>query len=203
MKTLLAGIAAAVFLLSVLAPTALATIPTNSDVVITCGASYTPCPTTSFPINMTTTISFCMSNGVSGVIWNTNSGHGTSGLEVKSPGTVLPLNPYGATTAWTYTPAAFATIPACGSGHYTVVFGNGASGWAKLSGPTVPSSYEGGTYTIDLNYKQSNSLTHQTAFFDATTTVPTPEFALPVIAVAATSLLGLALLRKKFVKLPA
>jgi len=202
MKTLLAGIAAAVFVLSIVAPT-MATIPTNADVVITCGASYTPCPTTHFPINGTITINFCMSNGASGTIWNTNSGHGTSGLEVKSPGTKLFLNPYGATTAWTYTPAAFASIPACGKGYYTAVFGNGASGWAKLSGPSVPLSYEGGTYTVDLNYKQSNTLTHGTAFFDASTYIPTPQFTIPVIAVAATSLLGLALLRKRYVKLPA
>jgi hypothetical protein len=225
MKRALASIALAFLLASVVGP-AFATIPMNSDIVITCGPTDTPCPTTSVPIGGTATINMCMTNGQTGLIWNTNSGLGTSGLLIKSPGGKSTVDPTGATTAWTYAPAAFVFLPACNgqplpsvcptppvvkgtnqalectNGEYSVHFGAGASGWVRLSGPNVGETAEGGTYTVDVNYKQGNTITHRTAFFDASTYFPTPEFGLPAIAVAGISLLGLVLLRKKVVKVP-
>jgi hypothetical protein len=204
MKKVIAGIAVAIFALAVVAPTfATATIPTNADLVVTCGVSASPCYENLIPVGGVATFNFCMSNGVTGVIWNTASGLGTSGLEVKSPGGVSSGDPTGAVTAWTYTPAAFQVIPACGSGEYSVQFGQGTSGWVKLSGPTVAQTSESGSYTIDVDYKQGTTVQTLHAFFDVKVTVPTPEFSMPLVAVAATSLVGLALLRKKFVKVPA
>jgi hypothetical protein len=201
MMKLLAGVALAVFALAIVAPTfATSTIPTNADVVITCGVVATPCYETLIPVNGVAVFNFCMSNGATGVIWNTASGLGTSGLEVKSPGGASSVDPTGAVTAWTYTPAAFQVIPACGSGEYSVQFGQGTAGWVKLSGPTVGQTSESGTYTIDLDYKQGTSIESLHAFFDAQVTVPTPEFSLPLVAVVATSLFGMALLRRKYVK---
>jgi hypothetical protein len=170
LNRLIVPVAIAVLLLSFVGP-AFATTPTNADVVITCGASYKPCSMVSVPMGGVQTISFCMSNGAVGVIWNSNSGLGTSGLEVKSPGGKSFVDPTGAVTAWTYTPAAFVVIPACGSGHYTVSFGAGTPGWTRLSGPNVAQSAEQGPYTVDLNYKQGTSLLALTAFFDASVLV--------------------------------
>lgn len=204
MKKMLAAVAVVVFALAIVTPTfATSTIPTNSDLVVTCGVVPKPCYENLIPLDGVAVFNLCMSNGVTGVIWNTASTHGTSGLEVKSPGGKSSVDPTGAVTAWTYTPAALQTIPACGSGEYTVQFGQGTPGWALLSGPSVPQTSEAGYYTINVDYKQGTSISTLKAFFDVKVTVPTPEFPVPLVAVAATSLVGLALLRKKYVKAPA
>ena len=199
MKNLVVPIAVALFLLSFAGP-AFATTPKNSDIVITCGASSTPCGTTSVPVGGVETINMCMSNGAVGVILNTNSGHGTSGLLVKSPGGKSSVDPTGGVTSWTYSPAAFVQIPACGSGEYSVQFGAGTSGWVRLSGPTVAQSAEGGSYTVDVNYKQGTSLQELSATFDTFQNFPTPQFSVPLLGVVATSMLGLVLIRKRLVK---
>jgi hypothetical protein len=199
MNKLVVPVAMALLLISFAGP-AFATIPKNADIVITCGASFTPCGTTSVSVGGVETISMCMSNGAVGVILNTDSGHGTSGLLVKSPGGHSSADPTGAVTSWTYTPAALAQIPACGSGQYTVSFGAGTAGWAKLSGPTVAQTAEGGTYTVDLNYKQGTSLETLSAVFDAFQSFPTPQFPVPLLAVVGTTMLGLIFLRKRLVK---
>jgi hypothetical protein len=223
MKRALVPFALVLLLLSAAGPI-FATIPLNSDIVITCGAADTPCPTTSVPIGGTATINMCMSNGQTGEIWNTNSKLGTSGLLIKSPGGKSTVDPTGATTAWTYSPAAYVFLPACNgqplpsvcptppvvpganqaleckNGEYSVTFGAGASGWVRLSGPKVAQTAEGGTYTVDVNYKQGNAITHHTAFFDASTYFPTPEFGVSAAAVAGVSLLGLVFFRRRFVK---
>lgn len=196
MNRLAVPVAAVLVLLAFSGP-AFATIPKNADVVITCGPSYTPCGTTSVPIGSVVSINMCMSNGAVGVILSTDSGLGTSGLLVKSPGGKSTVDPTGASTSWTYSPAALTEIPACGSGQYTVKFGAGTSGWVKLSGPNVAQTAEGGTYTVDLNYKQGTSLETLSAVFDAFQSFPTPQFSMPLLAVVATTMLGLVFLRKQ------
>jgi len=164
--------------------------------------SYVVLTTTpsSVPVGGVITIQMCMSDGLTGTILSTDSGLGTSGLEVKSPGGVSTVDPTGATTAWTYSPAAGVTIPACGSGEYSVQFGAGTAGWVRLSGPNVAQSAEGGGYELDLNYAQNNVSTGAHAVFDISQPFSTPEFGVPVAVVTALSLLGLVALRLRFVR---
>jgi len=172
-------------------PVAASTRP-GSYVVVTTSPS-------SVPIGGTITIQMCMTDGLVGTILPTDSGLGTSGLEVKSPGGASTVDPTGATTAWTYSPAAGVTIPACGSGEYSVKFGDGTPGWVRLSGPNVEQTAEGGTYDVDLNYAQNNVSTGAHAVFDISQPFSTPEFGVPVAVVTAISLLGLVTLRRRFV----
>jgi hypothetical protein len=190
--------------------------PKNSDISISASPS-------GIPLNAVTTIQLCMNDGQVGTIASTSSGHGPSGLKVTSPEN--KTGDPGSETTFFYAAAKGVVLPACPgqplpsvcptppspppgtnnalectNGYYSVKFGQTSPGWTIGSGPKMDETADNGTYTINVDYKQTNGLTYtQGAFFDAYGYLMTgvPEFAAPAVVLAAVSLLGLVVVRRR------